>query len=408
MSVTLKRIIGIIAAVGLLALLLLILLVRLGVIEEDHFSAAETTPTPTLTPSPTPSQEPEDKNEYFTLSFVGDCTLASPRFERLSGGEAEYPFANVVDIFKADDATIANLECNFSDAALSSDSTFNFKAPVSYAKMLVAGGIEFVTTANNHTDDFGQKGLTDTFAALDGVGVSYGKENEAVLYTTESGLTIGFYCAYDSMSDTRIKEAVASLKASGAEYIVCAFHWGDEGAYRPNLAQKRFAHTAIDSGADLVYGAHPHVLQPVEEYGGGLIMYSLGNFSFGGNSAPRDCDSVIAQIKLCRDENGVISLVGYELIPCSISSVKGSNDYRPTLYAEGSDEYKRAISKLDGSFTGPDLVVDYSKLFPSPEPSVEPSPVPSPDPGGETPIPDDGVEDPIPVPDPIEPPTVTE
>ena len=110
------------------------------------------------------------------------------------------------------------------------------------------------------------------------------------------------------ISETQIKEAIDKLKADGAEYIICALHWGVEGAYRPNAYQKNLAHAAIDAGADLVYGSHPHVLQPTEEYGGGLILYSLGNFSFGGNSFPRDYDSVIVQLTLCRNADGGVSL----------------------------------------------------------------------------------------------------
>lgn len=401
MSNKLKLIIGTLATVCLCILLVLIVLVRLGVVNESIFSPENPPTQATPTPSASSSAEPEeDEDEYFTISFVGDCTIAGNRFQSLSGGNADYPFANVTDIFSDDEATVANLECIFSDAQLYSDSMFSFKAPVKYVDMLISGGIDFVTTANNHTDDFGQKGLSDTFATLDGAGIPYGEEDSCVVYTTKSGLRLGFYCAYRSLNEKRITEAVDELKAMDVDYIICAFHWGDEGAYRPNASQKKFAHAAIDAGADLVYGSHPHVLQPVEEYGGGIIMYSLGNFCFGGNSFPRDSDSVIAQITLCRSTEGEVSFAALKLIPCSISSADSGNDYRPTLYAEGSTEYARAISKLDGSFKGADLVVDYSKLFPSPSPS--------PDDGEETPIPSEGVDDPIPVPEPIEPPTVEE
>lgn len=399
----LKLVIGIAALVGLLVLAALMLLIRFGIIDEEFLSS----PSPNATPAPSDAVQTEPEHERFTISLVGDCTLEGNRFQSLCGDDMGYPFENVREYFENDDATIANLECNFSDALLSSGSLFHFKAPTENADMLVSGGIDFVTTANNHIMDYGQRGLDDTLSALDERGIAYGIDGQSVVFTTESGLKLGIYCGYGGfmISETQIKEAIDKLKADGAEYIICALHWGVEGAYRPNAYQKNLAHAAIDAGADLVYGSHPHVLQPTEEYGGGLILYSLGNFSFGGNSFPRDYDSVIVQLTLCRNADGGVSLEACDYIPCSISGSDENNDFRPTPYKKGSKEFERAMSKLDGSFTGADLEVDYSFLDPdpSPEPSKRPElelpgteelPIPSPDPE----------PSPIPVPEPVDPP----
>lgn len=399
MGRALKITIGAVAAVGLVIMLSLMLLIGMGIIDEDFFLHSD---EPSVAVSPSAKVEPSDEpvgdgKEYFTISFVGDCTIAGNRFQSLSEGSADYPFQNVADILQNDEMTLGNLECNLSDASLYSSSMFSFKAPTANANMLTSGGIDFVTTANNHTLDFGQKGLDDTFAALDAVGVAYGKDGACTVYETKGGLKVGIYCGYYALRADSIEAAVAQLKADGAEYIICALHWGDEGSYRPTALQQSIAHAAIDAGADVVYGTHPHVLQPIEEYGNGIIMYSLGNFCFAGNSFPRDYDSVIVQITLCRDKDGSISFDSMQLIPCAISSTTENNDYRPTPYAEGSEQYKRTLTKLDGSFKGANLIVDYSDL-------EEPSPVPAPDDG--TPFPSDTPDDPIPVPAPIEPPTV--
>ena len=399
----LKLVIGIAASVGLLVLAALMLLIRFGIIDEEFLSS----PSPNATPAPSDAVQTEPEHERFTISLVGDCTLEGNRFQSLCGDDMGYPFENVREYFENDDATIANLECNFSDALLSSGSLFHFKAPTENADMLVSGGIDFVTTANNHIMDYGQRGLDDTVSPLDERGIAYGIDGQSVVFTTESGLKLGIYCGYGGfmISETQIKEAIDKLKADGAEYIICALHWGVEGAYRPNAYQKNLAHAAIDAGADLVYGSHPHVLQPTEEYGGGLILYSLGNFSFGGNSFPRDYDSVIVQLTLCRNADGGVSLEACDYIPCSISGSDENNDFRPTPYKKGSKEFERTMSKLDGSFTGADLEVDYSFLDPdpSPEPSKRPElelpgseelPIPSPDPE----------PSPIPVPEPVDPP----
>jgi hypothetical protein len=117
---------------------------------------------------------------------------------------------------------------------------------------------------------------------------------------------------------------------------------------------------AIDAGAHIVVGHGPHRSEPAEEYNGGVIYYSLGNWIFGGNTAPADMDAGIAQVVIRRDVDGTIALDSWKAIPCSISSVAGTNDYRPTVFEEGTAEYNRAISKLDGSGTGANNVIDYS------------------------------------------------
>ena len=343
-----------------LAVLGLIIFLRLGC----EPKAPDAKPTPT----PTPVVEKEPQPEYFTISLVGDNTIAnangSSRFSDTVGSDMSYPYANTKEYFENDDLSIANLECVLSDQRLYSDSLFSFLAPTENTQMLKKGSIEFVTTANNHTRDFGQTGLDDTVAALKKAGIAYGLDNETSIYTTQSGLCVGIYCANGSSTNTgRISAAISEMRENGAEFVICAMHWGDEGTYHPTDYQQSLAHAAIDAGADLVYGSHPHVLQPVEEYGDGLILYSLGNWCFGGNSWPKDLDTVIAQVTVKRDLDGSISIDGYKLIPCSMSSADdGSNNYKPTPYAEGSEQYSRVISKLDGSFTGPDLVVDYGQF----------------------------------------------
>ena len=353
----------------ILVILLVVLCLALAAMIFIRVNAtpAEPEPTPTPTPIPTPTPTPTPEPEYFTISFVGDNTLASSNisssFKNTINGDMKYPYKNTLEYFESDDLTIANLECVFSDSTLYSNEMFCFKAPASFAQILVEGNVEFVTTANNHSLDFGQKGLDDTCAALKDYGIAYGTEGDCVVYETESGLKVGIYCARSSVSVSAAQNAVGQLKEKGVDYIICALHWGSEGKYRANDTQVSVAHAAIDAGANVVYGSHPHVLQPVEEYGDGIIFYSLGNWSFGGNNNPSDKDTAIAQVTVKRDLDGKITTDSYKLIPCCISSDSSRNDFCPTPYKNGSDEYKRAMSKLDGSFTGPDLNVDYSFMY---------------------------------------------
>lgn len=326
-------------------------------------------PTQAPTEAPTEPVETEPQPERFLLSFVGDCTLGSTNenygvkysFIDTIGENYDYPFASVKQFFEADDFTFANLECVLSDERMYSSSQFSFRGPTAYTQILTGSSVEAVTLANNHTGDFGEKGITHTKEALDAAGISYVEKNSAALHTTDSGLTIGMYAVNFTLDAKDMEKKIEDLREDGAEVIIVAFHWGSEGAYRPNSTMVANAHAAIDAGADIVYGSHPHVLQKVEEYGNGIIYYSLGNFSFGGNNWPPDLDSAILQQEVIRDLDGSIRLGELTMIPCSISSLPKQNDFQPTPYEVGTAEYDRTISKLDGTFKGPNLYVNYDK-----------------------------------------------
>ena len=382
---------------------------------ETEATLPETTAAPTETvPTEEPTEaETQPRELRYTLTFAGDCTLASDAgsynaaagFIQTIGTDYGYPFRNVLEYFENDDFTIINLESVLADEGLSANKLFTFRGPTAYTEIMTGSSVEAVTLANNHTADYGKAGYESTTKALTDAGVWFVEEDKTTIVTTESGLVIGLYADSFDLDAKDIEKNVKFLREQGAEIVICAFHWGTEGSYRPTGSQKQFARAAIDAGADIVYGHHPHVLQPIEEYNGGYICYSLGNFSFGGNHFPRDLDSALVQLTVIRDENGEISLGELTLIPLSISSIPRQNNFQPTPYKEGTAEYDRAMSKLDGTFTGPDLVVNYDHLKPTDsttppqqdgdtatEPggsgdAVTPPPTQS---GGETPPPADG------------------
>lgn len=343
-----------------------------------------TVPGNTEVPSePTPEPTPEPEPEYFTITMVGDCTLWSNAnyayhpagYAGVINGDPTYPFANSIQYTGNDDYTLANLECVLSDKNLTYDytwATFYFLAPTEYATILTAGGVDFVTTANNHSIDYFDKGRQETYAALENYGIPYGKEGQSQIVTTESGLKIGIYTAGTYMRpDQKTDEvlaAIRNMKDNGAEYVVCMFHWGEESIYKLFDYQTTLAHACIDAGADLIYGSHSHIVQPVEEYNGGYIFYSLGNWTFGGNTNPRDPDTVLAQVHIKRDTDGTVSNDGYDAIPYCVSSKieeaqagsQNYNDYKPTPYEVGSEAYNRVLSKLEGTFEADNKPPDYS------------------------------------------------
>lgn len=304
----------------------------------------------------------------YILTFAGDCTLGtehnvygnSGSFVRLVGDDYGYPFENVLTYFENDEFTLVNLEGTFTAYNVPQEKRFRFRAPMEYAKILTEGSVEAVTLANNHSFDYGQTGYDDTKTALENEGVAYVEDAGTTLLTTENGLKVGLYAAQFDLQVDTMEAGIESLRAQGAELVIVSLHFGVEGSYRPTDQQKTHARAAIDAGADIVCGHHPHVLQPVEAYNGGIIFYSLGNFSFGGNRNPRDKDSVVIRQTVIRERDGSVHLGETERIPVCISSVSGKNDYKPTPYEEGSKAYLRALSKLDGTFTGKDLVVSYA------------------------------------------------
>ena len=334
-------------------------------------------PTPEATPEPTPAPEPE----YYTLSFIGDCTLWSSQnyahhpagFKGMMNDDYSYPFANTVQFFEEDDFTIANLECILSDQNLTYDYTkvyFPFIAPTAYANIMLEGGVDFVTTANNHIMDCYEAGANSTYETLEEYGIPYGKEKQAQIITTESGLKLGIYCAGTDLQPNADKAvaAINQLRADGAEYIICAFHWGVEAYYDLFESQTSVAQACAEAGADVVYGSHAHNLQKMEYIGDTLVLYSMGNWTFGGNTAPKDPDTAIVQVTVKRDVDGSISTDSHEIIPCCVSSkiqdaqikALNYNDYKPTPYEEGSEAYARVIAKLSGEFEPSSQGADYS------------------------------------------------
>ena len=292
------------------------------------------------------------------LSVVGDCTLGTDEtfdydtslnayYENYG---ADYFLQNVKDIFSADDLTIANFEGTLTDSDEREDKTFAFKAPASYASILTGGSVEAVNTANNHSHDYGEQSFDDTLAALDDAGiVHFGYDETAVMDVKgiKVGL-VGIYELYDHLErEQQLKDNIAKVKADGAQLIVVIFHWGNETETVPDSNQTTLGRIAIDEGADLVCGHHPHVLQGIETYKGRNIVYSLGNFCFGGNSSPSDMDTMIYQQTFTIDADGIKKDNVTNIIPCSISSAAydGYNNYQPTP-AEG-DEATRILGKIN-------------------------------------------------------------
>ena len=261
--------------------------------------------------------------------------------------EEKITVTNVKNIFEADNLTIANFEGTLTDSEDREDKQFAFKAPASYADILTAGSVEAVNTANNHSHDYGDQSFDDTLSALDAAGIiHFGYDETAV--TEVNGIKVGMVGIYELNDhlgrEEQLKQNIEKVKKNGAQLIVVIFHWGNEKEEVPDSNQTTLGHLAIDLGADLVCGHHPHVLQGIEEYKGKNIVYSLGNFCFGGNAYPSDMDTMIFQQTFTIDSNGVKADNVTNIIPCSISSDSDYNNYQPT--PASGEEADRILQKI--------------------------------------------------------------
>lgn len=289
------------------------------------------------------------------VSAVGDCTFAAeigmintpgtfPREFEDHGRDPAWFFSSVQSILAQDDLTIANLETTLTttrEPALPGRPRFRGKPE--YAAILPASSVELVNFANNHSHDFGQRGYDETVNVVRAAGVGISGD-EIVDTRTIKGVEIvnlGF-TGGDEVILPRVVKRIKALK-TGNNLVIVSFHWGAEGSYEPNFVQLGLGHAAVDAGADLVIGTHPHVLQGIETYKGRHILYSLGNFVFGGHGNPADMDAVIYQ-EAFAEQDGRMGPGEMTVLPVRISSVTTHNDYRPVLLS--GEERERVLAKM--------------------------------------------------------------
>lgn len=300
-----------------------------------------------------PSSAPVSGGQTITLSFVGDCTLGTDNPEAEGSFEeyyqtygAPYFFQNVKSILEGDDLTVGNLEGAFTLTDDRNGSLYAYKAEPRQVTILSEGGIEAVNVANCHVHDYGDSGYVDTLANLDIANINrFGYDNTCLLDI--KGVMVGFIglsAKEASNCLTQTKKYMEALRTDGAQIIVVEYHWGEEGSDAPNTEQIELAHGAIDAGADLVIGHHPRIMQGVELYQGKYIAYSLGTFCYGGTQPTDDPDNIILQQTFTLKDGELQGEAELTLIPCTMSSQVGRNDYCPTP-AEG-EEAQRIMDKL--------------------------------------------------------------
>ncbi len=291
-----------------------------------------------------------------TISAAGDCTLGEDiNFSPINSFStvqsmygSSYFLENVRSIFETDDITFVNLEGTLTDQGTRMEKQYAFRGDPSYTQILTSGSVEAVTLANNHSSDYGQVSLEDTQKYLDQAGIEW-CNGDKIIVKDVNGVRvalIGIYVLAEGEAKAdQVQTTIAAAKEDGAQVIIVAFHWGNEMETSPDKVQQTLAHLAVDCGADLVVGHHPHVLQGIEKYSGKYICYSLGNFCFGGNSNPSDMDTMIFRQTFRVLRGGEVENGDVSVIPCRISSTGDWNNYQPTP-AQG-EEKERILAKIN-------------------------------------------------------------
>lgn len=265
------------------------------------------------------------------LLFTGDNLLGARMGSYIERSGESYPYEKVATVLQEADLSFGNLESPITDyghptpgksaESIRAGRNFIFKASPQYSgRILEQAGFDIVSLANNHAMDYQEEGLLQTLDELKKVGIVYvgagGDQFEAASgrIITKNGYWIGFLAysmivpaassasvdsaginAHPKSFSSSMTEAIQQLRAK-TDLVIVSYHWGVEGSYYPVAYQKEVAHQAIEAGADIVVGHHPHRVQGIEFYQKGIISYSLGNFLFTGKSSP--VESLILRVEV--------------------------------------------------------------------------------------------------------------
>ena len=296
------------------------------------------------------------------ISLAGDCSFGKLSVHSYEGTFNEYFdkygagyfFQNVKDIFAADDLTLVNFEGVLTESKDIQEKEYNIKGKTEYKAVLTEGSVEAVSFGNNHRFDYGQQGVDDTIAAFNDVNVVYAYDENLGIYETDSGIKIGIVSVnevYDEKQvEVYLENGISVLKES-TDLILACCHWGEETHHYPEEYQKELGRKCIDWGADLVVGCHPHVLQGIDYYNGKYIIYSLGNFSFGGHKNPKNKNAMIVQATANFVGSELTGELQLKVIPCRISTKDNKNDYCPMIpEGEKREEILRLVNKYSADF----------------------------------------------------------
>ena len=288
----------------------------------------------------------QDAPRTLRLTFAGDCTLGGHEgwmnysigtFKVMAEEQNDYSYflRHAQGLFANDDFTFVNLEGVLSDSAKGRSKTtkWQFRGAAEYVQVLTRGSVEGVTLGNNHSRDFGKIGLQSTQDVLDAAGVAWCVDEKPAFFEKD-GVKIallGFWSSEFARLRDWLKAEIPRLKSEeGCDAVIVNYHGGRQYWNKHRQSQTDDMRYAVDCGADLVIGHHPHVLQGMEVYKERMIVYSLGNFSYGGNRKPRAVEypTMVLGAELYFGQAG-FSGVRLTVHPFRISGTAPRNNYQP-------------------------------------------------------------------------------
>lgn len=316
------------------------------------------------------------EEQIITITCTGDTTLGSSKRVQTKYYEASYqyyieqngyayPFDGIRHLTENDDITLVNLEGVLYVPKELNSSHLVFNGPQDYAKILSAGSVEVVNLANNHTDDYGKAGYQSTVEALEAEGIKHSGAIEPgrsiCWFDFENDVRVGFIGlipSYYSKNQAKVNKDMQALKDAGCDVIIASIHCGKEENLTHSDMTTTYRKKATALGANIIVGTHPHVPQGIHVEKGITTLYSLGNFSFGGNTGVNEVlyspQSIVVQLHL-HFEDGIYTGHHITIWPIMTtgaeegSGIEGkgyANDYRPILVeGEQAQRIMRQIQK---------------------------------------------------------------
>jgi len=302
----------------------------------------------------------ESKIEFATedtvvIRFGGDITMSEFFGDALDNYGVEYMWGNAIDLIRSADYSFFNLETSVSERGRSTKPRgFGFRSKPSHLNSLIEAGVNMVSLANNHVLDYGIDAFYDTLIHLREKNISYIGAGEnidqaaKVLFEEINGIRIGFFAANEIIPDKswiatknrggimplnenfyeKVLEIISEAKKD-CDFLIVKLHWGREYVNYPSKEQIKLARDIIDSGADMIVGSHPHVLQGVEYYNDGIIFYSIGNFVFYKNNYDSGLTGLF-EVEIYKNE-----LISSKIYPVFINNLKSNLlDPSDTMYHE--------------------------------------------------------------------------
>ncbi len=345
------------------------------------------------------SSPPPPPPSKLTIAAIGDVMMHEPQMKSgktKNGYDFRKFFKNVQPYLSSPDLTVANLETTLAGTSKPYSGFPRFNSPDQILDALKYAGVDVITTANNHSNDTGEKGIIRTFTTIKKkgfmmTGTAPTPEQRKGIVIEKNGIKLGFlsYTEHTNglpvakgkpylvnlINPAKITKDIKELKQQGAEYVLVSLHWGTEYQRTPNPFQKKTATQVLQAGADVILGHHPHVQQQIEKVNINgqekLIIYSMGNF-ISNQSDPYTDQGVIVYLDIMKDaKTKKIKLTKTSFLPTVVNKYKksGKSEYQvvplPTKKAGNLKAYPGFTKKRwEKSWNDINSIITKTESFP--------------------------------------------